>query len=107
MGAPDSYEDSNGVMSFCPEEEVAAEADLAGALFAMLRRFQDKRKPGSNGGRYPARAPASPPGGAGPPGARSYNGAPVAPPRGRQDLSCVNCRIGGHTIAECRNPQVE
>ena len=37
-------------MSFSPFEEVAAEDDLAGKLFAMVRRFQDKRKPGSNGG---------------------------------------------------------
>ena len=92
MGAPSFYEDSNGGMSFSPEEEVAAE---------------DKCKPGSNGGRYPARAPAGPPGGAGPPGSRSYNGAPVAPPRGRQNVSCVNYVIKGHTIAERREPQVD
>ena len=106
MGAPDSYEDSNGGMSVSREEEVAAEDNLAGVLFSMVRRFQDKRKPGSNAGRYPARAPAGPPS-SGPPGARSYNGAPAAPPRGRQDLSCVNCGIKGHTIAECRKPQVD
>ena len=107
MGAPGAYEDSNAGMGFFPEEEVAAEDDIAGALFAMVFRFQDKRNPGSNGGRYPARAPAGQPGGAGPPEDRSYNGAPAAPPRSRQDLSCVNCGIEGHTIAECRKPQVE
>ena len=29
------------------------------------------------------------------------------PPRGKQDLSCINCSRKGHTAAECRQPKVE
>ena len=107
MATPDAYEDSKGGMSFSPEEEVAAEDDLAGALFTMVRCFQDKSKPGGAGGRYPARAPAGPPRGAGPSGARPFKRAPAAPPRGRREISCVNFGIEGHAIADCRKPRFE
>ena len=75
---------------------VNAETQVA-VLAVMRGRFQ--RRPG-----FKPRAGGAPGGGSrrpGPPGNR-----PGAPPRGIQDLSCVNCGEKGHLAGSCPKPQI-
>ena len=34
-------------------------------------------------------------------------GSPALPPKGAQDIPCVNCGIKGHAAKDCRKPRVE
>ena len=71
--------------------------DAQAVVLAVMRgRFQ--RRPGQQGQKQPFR-----PGG----GFQNRNGQrPGMPPRGAQDLSCVNCGEKGHMANACPQPQI-